>query len=74
MKWFGKVRTCLIRKLFEMDQFLTCSELKKQAFDSHYPCYVETRFCSLNTLDKFKIIALQKVEFKNPAIIKLGLK
>jgi hypothetical protein len=72
-KWLVEVRTCLIRKLDEMDKDLTCSEIKKQAFNSHFPCYVETKFCNLRKRDKLKIITMLRKEIKKPAIIKLGI-
>lgn len=74
MQWFGEVRSCLIRKITEMDKNLTCNELKNQAFKSHLPCYLETNFCDLRLLDKLNIVAVLKNELQNPAIIKLGLK
>lgn len=54
--WVNSVRSCLIKKMEDLDQNLTCSQLKTQAFRAHVPCYLESGFCQLNLKDKKAVI------------------
>jgi|SaaInlStandDraft_5_1057022.scaffolds.fasta_scaffold101414_1 hypothetical protein len=54
--WLRSVRSCLIDELTKMDPALSCQQLKQNAFYSHAPCYIKTKFCNLKLKDKYKII------------------
>jgi len=72
--WLSDVRSCLIRKLEEINQGLTCSELKQAAFKSHVPCYIEAKFCNLNYKDKYQIIRAIGRALRKPQVLRAGLR
>lgn len=54
--WIESVRSCLINKMESFREDLSCRELKKEAFLSHVPCYVESGFCELPLKDQKLIL------------------
>ena len=73
-KWLDAVRSCLIREMTQMDPNLSCNQLKRQAFNTHYACYVETKFCNLSYLDKYKIIRAVGRGFRNSQVLRTGIR
>ncbi|MFP5385265.1 MAG: hypothetical protein ACLGHN_04255 [Bacteriovoracia bacterium] len=54
--WVEEVRRCLIEEMNRFEQNLGCSELKRRAFQTHVPCYIQSGFCSLSLKDKRAVI------------------
>ncbi|CAF2611296.1 unnamed protein product [Rotaria sp. Silwood2] len=68
--WQHSVRVCLQKKMLaylQSDSSATCSEIKKQGFDSHTSCYLqpdpnhsELSFCHLPSQDIGQIMWIAK--------------
>ncbi len=43
---------CLMEHLDDLDPDLSCKALRKKAFDSHIPCYIDNGYCDLSKKDK----------------------
>lgn len=71
-KWLKEVRECLIDELSQMNPKISCSKLKKQAFDSHIPCYKKTHFCRLSKYNKYQVMKSIASAIKDPKIISAG--
>lgn len=55
--WSQRVRPCLMNALeADVDDELSCVDIKQVAFDSHPGCYVEAGFCSLPISDWILIL------------------
>ena len=55
-QWVGKVRKCLQVALKDaIGTKISCSDLKKRAFNSHTKCYADSGFCSL-CFDDYKAV------------------
>lgn len=71
--WLTSVATCLQKKLNEIPDENSCSDIKKLAIQSHDDCYTETHFCSLPVKDIYKILKMLRPEFGDKRIIKEGV-
>jgi hypothetical protein len=56
--WIGLTATCLQEQLEEIDDSASCAEIKNKATKGHSICYNESHFCSLDVLDKLKIMKM----------------
>ena len=63
--WMNETRRCLISKVMEIDSMISCRNLKKEAFKSHGPCYVNNGYCTLSKSDKKVILSLIKGQIFN---------
>lgn len=73
-QWVHSVRLCLIDKMNNTDETLSCRKFKKAQVKSHLPCYIESGYCSLGRKDK---VSINKVIFKSlwrPDLIIAGLR
>jgi hypothetical protein len=73
-KWLTDVRECLISELANFESNISCSQIKKQAFASHTPCYKKTNFCDLRKRDKLQLIKSLQEDIVNPQILKAGIR
>lgn len=71
--WVDNVRSCLIKKMEELDQELNCSQLKVQAFKTHVPCYLESGFCQLKLKDKRAVIDTVWPTIRNVYVLAGGI-
>ncbi|MBK25368.1 MAG: hypothetical protein CME70_15340 [Halobacteriovorax sp.] len=51
-EWIEKTRTCLINRLANISDELSCKKLKRQSFKDHVSCYLDGGFCELSKNDK----------------------
>jgi len=73
LQWINAVRKCLQVALAPILHFCqvqpTCEDIKKEAFDSHVPCYVEpyegVSVCTLPVMDWLRIFWTIKSSFKD---------
>lgn len=55
--WLLDAKVCLQEKSMEIASAgLSCRNIKKQAFKSHVPCYLDAGFCSLSFKDKYRVM------------------
>lgn len=64
--WLKDVRECLQVRVGEVSDQVSCKQLFHEAMDSHISCYVDTGFCSLSLLEKWKIFWYLKGAASNP--------
>jgi hypothetical protein len=72
--WMSNVRSCLIRKLENVDQDLSCQKYRKAAIDQHIPCYTESGYCQLNKKDKNVILKIISGSLWKPTLISAAIK
>lgn len=57
--WLLDAKVCLQEKSIEIANIgLSCRNIKKEAFKSHVPCYLDAGFCSLSFKDKFNVMKI----------------
>lgn len=71
--WIENVKRCLISEMESFESRLSCLQLKKRAFKSHVPCYVQNGFCGLGTHDKKEILRTIWPSIRNVYILANGL-
>ncbi|OUR99712.1 hypothetical protein A9Q84_01425 [Halobacteriovorax marinus] len=72
--WVSNVRLCLIDKMNNTDETLSCKKFKKAQVKSHLPCYVESGYCSLSGKDKRSINKVILKSLWKPSLIFAGLR
>ena len=55
-EWLDSTRHCLQQSLYDLDPNLSCKALRKKAFDSHIPCYLDNGYCGLDKKDRKLVI------------------
>lgn len=71
--WIEKTRNCLIQKLSEVSNELSCRKLKKQSFKDHISCYIDGGFCNLSKSDKKNIYKVALPSLWRGKSIRAGL-
>lgn len=54
--WLDNTMLCLQQNLYDLNPNLSCKALRKKAFDSHIPCYLDNGYCDLDTEDKKLVV------------------
>ena len=73
-RWIEEVKRCLIRKLDNVENQLSCKRFKKIAIKHHVPCYINSGYCALSKKDKKSVIKNILGSLWRPSLIKAGLK
>lgn len=71
--WIEEVRKCLIRDMETFQSDLSCSQLRKRAFQGHVPCYVESGYCNLTFRDKIQVTKTIWPSIRNVYILASGI-
>ncbi len=75
--WYQKARVCLQEALGEIvDENLgstNCHQLKKDAFESHTKCYLESGFCELSKKGQFQILRTGGLSLLLPSSLRTGI-
>lgn len=71
--WVGSVRRCLISEIEKYQAEITCSEIKKKAFASHAPCYIESGYCELSLKDQRRVLKIIYPALMNVEAVPLGI-
>lgn len=69
-----ETKSCLIDKLVSYKNDISCSSLRRQAFEDHLPCYYKSGFCELSSSDKNVVISLVLTSIWRPSTISAGFK
>jgi hypothetical protein len=72
-RWYPQVRECLQAVVAKLDSVRDCDDLRVQAFQKHFDCYVETDFCSLSWQDKFEVLRLAGVTALSPLALSTSM-
>ena len=72
--WVEKTRECLIDKLDELDEDVSCKKLKKSAFKQHVACYVDSGYCDLKKKDRRALVSTIRPSLWRGKVIRAGLK
>lgn len=72
--WLETTKNCLIQKLSDASDELTCKQLKKDSFKEHISCYADGGFCDLSKKDRKQIYKVIWPSLWRMKIIKTGIK
>ncbi len=71
--WMPKVRLCLQQELLS-DKNQNCDELRKQAIDSHFECYIKSGFCGLSLKEQWRVLRVAGRAALKKEFFSLGFK
>ena len=71
--WLSQVRYCLMEKMQEVPQEVSCHSLKRKANYHHMDCYYEKGFCDLSFGDKKQLMKFIGPELKRFDVLLSGL-
>ncbi len=74
-QWIDSTMLCLMKHLNNLDPDLSCKALRKEAFASHIPCYIDNGYCNLSKEDRKLVykIAIPSSVF-HPRVWNQGIK
>ena len=71
--WLSQVRGCLQKSLSDQHPYPSCQDLKKEAINSHFDCYINAGFCDLPRNDQRRILRTAANSILDPEVLKNGL-
>ena len=71
--WLSEVRQCLMEKMEELPENISCKSIKRKSNGHHFNCYYETGFCDLPFKDKRQLMNFIKPELKRLDVLLSGL-
>ena len=71
----AKIRSCLQNELLnDADDGLTCQNIQDIGVASHYDCYIQSGFCSLNAVDTERVMWIAKAQVFNWPVLEVFTK